>query len=222
MDGSGPPVGVGFGTVFAGGWLLFGLCFAAAGVAILHHRAALSGRTMGTVIEVPRGADGMYRARIRFTAGDQSYEVTSSSATSWPAYRVGDEAPVRYDPGLPGADPDVGGTIVFGLAFLLGGLVPAIPALVYFLSRGAARRAFDRDRQRELEGRLFAMVLGAAGLSAGAALILGPLVASRLEPTPPMGSTSFAMMAAGAVAAAICLFFARNARRSKLAPEWPE
>lgn len=205
-----------FGTVFAGSLLLFGACFSAAGGLMIHSWFSHSGRADGIVIAVPRFRDGLYRAQVRFVAGGKTFEFRDSTGRSQPEYHVGDRIPVRYDPMLPGDDPQTGSTIYLGLGFLLSGLGVMVPALLYFLLRGPSRRETDPERRRLLFNRVLAVVMASGSGMAGLAMIVAPLVANRLVPGPPLDELDYSLMAGGVVVMGIGLYFARKGWRNEL------
>jgi hypothetical protein len=95
---------------FPGIFLAVGLaCLAGAGAAHLHrlefeeHAVRVEARVIGLVQRRSNhGSSPVYAPVFRFTTNDgQVVRVTSSSASSPPAYEVGQTVPLLYDPGRP-------------------------------------------------------------------------------------------------------------------------
>jgi hypothetical protein len=98
---------IGCAAVFAN--LLFtGFCLWGAYAASVSWNLETNGRiTRGTVIRMEEsrseGSCCVYSPVVSFEVADREYIFDSTNASDPPAYRVGQEVPVRYDPSNPAA-----------------------------------------------------------------------------------------------------------------------
>jgi hypothetical protein len=137
MKGVGVLILIGLGLLLGGGcFLLWSLSVALGGE-----------ETIGVIVDYKRRMSrngDLYAPVVGYEADGQYYEMTSSMATSWKAYEIGDEVSVLYSPDDPGSATINSFTSMWllpmllcggGLAFTLGGL-----GLGAFLAKKAGRR----------------------------------------------------------------------------------